>query len=102
MKAICKLVRAYADIGRHDQGLSLLSSVQDQFQDQQAIAGLEALRAETVKAKGSFLAERQRAKAGRARKAREDWRRELRRRVSIARERGDAQETARLEQMLQE
>ena len=102
MEVLRQLIGSYNFSGKHDAAMALLESVAGQFSDPQAIAGLEALRQETQKAKADYAVARQQKKAEQAQGRSQLRRRELQRRLAAAKRRGDRARIQRLERMLQE
>ena len=102
LDALRAIAEGYARTGKHDKGLSVLDSVADQFENTDVFSEVAALKDEILRARDAFRTERLRQKARQAREAKLAWQRELRKRLSVASERGDQAEVDRLGRILEE
>jgi len=101
-RAVGEIVRGYAAIGRHDQGLAVLDSVAGQFADTDAAKDVNVLRKEIERAKVDHLAALARYKAEHAQRIAKARQRELKRRLAKARARGRRDMIERYEKLLQQ
>jgi len=99
-EALRELVDGYAAIGRHDAGVAIIDSVAGQFDGTQLAGGVDNLRRRTLEDKAKYLTERVQRKADARAAARKGWEGEVRRRIAVARARGDDEEADRLARML--